>query len=173
MGEATRRGRLCSFRTVAAMEMKFSHAAAKVPKLNDVKQVKCKLWWHRNSKSARRGLLQGFVIKAARIPSFNIFQTVWTWKWLHWKIKTQSQIHSQIHLDSSTVFYPSANIFIINFGNAIWHLTSNGNLFYCNTTLYSCDFGQKTGAKTSLQGSPSSYVLEFINTYLSFFWVHF
>ena len=127
--------------------MKFSHAAAKVPKLNDVKQVKCKLWWHNNSKS-------NFYKGLSWIPSFNIFWTVRTWKWLHQKIKTQSQIHSQIHLDSSTVFYPSANIFIIKFGNAIWHLISNGNLFYCNTTLYNCNFGHKTGVRTSLQGYP-------------------
>jgi hypothetical protein len=79
-------------------------------------------------------------------------------------------------LDSSTVFYSSANIFIIKFGNAILHLTSNGNLFYCNTTLYNCDFGQKTGAifwKQASRVPPFPYVLEFINAYLFFFWVHF
>jgi hypothetical protein len=73
--------------------------------------------------------------------------------------------------DSSTVFYPSANIFIIKFGNVILHLTSNGNLIYCNTTLYNCDFGQRTGQASRVP--PSPYVLEFINAYLSFFWVHF
>jgi hypothetical protein len=34
----------------------------------------------------------------------------------------------QYFLDSLDL-KPSANIFIIKFGNAIWHLTSNGNLF--------------------------------------------
>ena len=55
---------------------------------------------------------------------------------------------------------------------SIWHLTSNGNLFYCNTTLYNYDFGPKAGAifwKQASRVPPSPYVLEFINAYLLFF----
>ena len=84
---------------LAATEMKFSHAAAKVPKLNDVKQVKCKLWWHKNSKS-------------------NFYKGLWS------KLNSKFQ-----NFFDSLDLKPSANIFIIKFGNAIWHLTSNGNLF--------------------------------------------